>query len=83
MTRCAILLLAALVTGCATDCGNRDWQERGYRDGFGGHPTQIESLRRQCAQQGVTVSEAEYLKGWASGHDEWDRLIGSRQNSQR
>lgn len=68
-----------LLAGCAVDCANRNWQERGYADGFGGHPTQIVRLTKGCAAQGVSVVEAEYLKGWADGHDEWDRLIGSRQ----
>lgn len=72
-------LLVLLLTGCAVDCANRNWQERGYADGFGGHPTQIVRLTHACAAQGVAVAEAEYLSGWAAGHDEWDRLIGSRQ----
>ena len=32
-------------------------------------------------QTQVAVVEADYLKGWADGHDEWDRLIGSRQKA--
>ena len=72
MMRIAPLLL--LLAGCAVDCTNRDWQERGYVDGFGGHPTQIVRLTQQCARHGVTVAEADYLKGWAIGHDEHERL---------
>ena len=78
--RAAAPLLALLLAGCAVDCTDTNWHERGYRDGFGGHPTQIVRLTQGCARQGVTVAEAEYLKGWAEGHNEWDRLIGSRQN---
>jgi hypothetical protein len=74
-------LLVLLLAGCAVDCANRNWQERGYADGFGGHPTQIVRLTSACAAQGVSVAEADYLKGWAAGHDEWDRLIGSRQKA--
>lgn len=76
-----IALLLLLLAGCAVDCTDRNWQERGYADGFGGHPTQIVRLTNACAAQGVTVAEADYLSGWAAGHDEWDRLIGSRQKA--
>jgi hypothetical protein len=77
------IALCVLLAGCAAfdlseaDCRGANWHERGERDGFGGHPPQIVRLTQQCARHGVTVAEADYLKGWALGHDEWDRLIGS------
>jgi hypothetical protein len=74
MLRCLPLVLLA---GCAVDCASSDWQARGYADGYGGHPPQLMRLK-PCA-----IPEGEYMDGWAKGHDEWDRLIGSRQNSQR
>jgi hypothetical protein len=70
------LPMLLLLAGCAVDCADRDWHARGYRDGFGGHPTQVVRLQQHCG-----MPEAEYLKGWAAGHDEWDRLIGSRQKA--
>ncbi len=70
MPRAALLLLALALGGCA-DCTGLDWQARGYRDGFGGHPPQDMLLARQC---GAQVLQDEYLKGWAVGHDEHERL---------
>lgn len=72
--------LVALVSGCAAltfteaDCRNVNWQQRGYEDGYGGHPPQDMRLTRECSRFGVRVSEAEYLKGWRDGHDEHERL---------
>ena len=72
------LLLAVLVLqGCATDCSSRDWRERGYADGFAGHPPQDLRLERDCPRKGVPFSAAEYLAGWRDGHDEYDRIRGS------
>jgi hypothetical protein len=84
MSRSAPLLLA-LAAGCAlfpveeADCRGVNWQERGYSDGYGGHPQQYSRLAPACRQFGVEVDEAAYFKGWKDGHDEWDRLIGSRK----
>ena len=73
MSRAAPFLLLALC-GCAVDCTNSNWQERGYRDGYDGHPPQDMVLARRCAQLSVQVSQADYLKGWEIGHDEHIRL---------
>ena len=70
MTRFAALLVLALC-GCAVDCTTSDWQARGYGDGYGGHPPQDLHLLRYC---GTQVSQADYLKGYAVGHDEHIRL---------
>lgn len=78
-----ILGVISLLAGCAlfplqeADCRGVDWARRGYADGFGGHPPQDLRLERECRRYGVQVSEAEYLKGWRDGYDEWYRLIGS------
>ncbi|HEV3009011.1 MAG TPA: hypothetical protein VGX52_08265 [Burkholderiales bacterium] len=69
MSRAAPFLLLVLC-GCAVDCTNSNWQERGYRDGYGGHPPQDMVLARQC----VDISQADYLKGWVAGNDEHVRL---------
>jgi hypothetical protein len=80
ISRAVAALLVSLLTGCAAfnfteaECRAINWYERGERDGFGGHPTQIVRLREQCARHGVMVAEADYLKGWAIGHDEHERL---------
>ena len=75
--------LAALLSGCAAftfteaECRSMNWHQRGHDDGYFGHPTQIVRLTQQCARHGAVVAQAEYLKGWEAGHDEWDRLMGS------
>lgn len=80
---------ALFLSGCAVwplgeaDCKGVNWQQRGYDDGFGGHPPQYLRLARECPRFGVEVPEAEYFKGWRAGHDEWDRLIGSMQRRGR
>jgi hypothetical protein len=78
-----------LLSGCAlwpleeADCKGVNWQQRGYADGLAGHPRQDLRLQRECARFGVQVSEADYLKGWSDGYDEWYRLIGSMQRRGR
>ena len=82
MKRCVFLMLL-LFGGCAlfpleeADCRGVNWQQRGYRDGYGGHPQQYLRLASECRRFGVEVAEADYFKGWDDGHDEWYRLIGS------
>jgi Protein of unknown function (DUF2799) len=73
MKRAAPIVLLALC-GCAADCTDLNWQSRGYRDGYSGHPPQDLVLMRQCASRGVQVAQADYLKGWADGNDEHVRL---------
>jgi hypothetical protein len=83
------VFIVLLLSGCAlwplseADCRVASWQQRGYDDGFGGHPPQYLRLARECPRFGVEVAEAEYFKGWRAGHDEWDRLIGSMQRRGR
>lgn len=80
MIRAASLLLVFLLAGCAAleltdaECRTANWHQRGERDGFGGHPPQDLRLTQQCARRGVVVAQADYLKGWAIGHDEHVRL---------
>lgn len=79
----APLLLLVALGGCAlwpigeAECRSMNWQQRGYADGFGGHPPQDLRLARECGRFGVRVPEAEYLAGWRAGYDEWYRLMGS------
>lgn len=68
-----VLLLISLC-GCAADCTNLNWRQRGYDDGYGGHPPQDLRLVRECSRLGIQVSEAQYLEGWRAGYDEWYRL---------
>ena len=84
------LFLASVLAGCAlwpldeADCKGANWERRGYADGYGGHPPQYLRLSPECRRRfGVEVAEADYFKGWAAGHDEWDRLIGSMQRKRR
>jgi hypothetical protein len=77
------ILVVFLLTGCAlwplteADCKVVSWQQRGYADGYGGHPPQYLRLARECTRFGVEVSEADYFTGWRDGRFEWERLIGS------
>jgi hypothetical protein len=77
MIRAALL---SLLAGCAgwnvseAECRSMNWYQLGYSDGWGGHPTQIMRLTRLCARHGVVAAQADYLEGWALGHDEHDRL---------
>ena len=85
----AALILLSLLGGCAlwplgeADCKNVNWQQRGYDDGYFGNPPQDLRLARECSRFGIQVSEAEYLKGWRAGYDEWDRLMGSMKKMSR
>ena len=71
-------LVVPFLTGCAAlseaDCRGMSWQQRGYDDGFGGHPPQDLRLVQQCSKHRVIVAEADYAKGWAAGNDEHVRL---------
>jgi len=79
-----LAIAALLLSGCAwfpfaeSDCRGVNWESRGYRDGFAGHPQQYERLVYECTRFGVTVPEAGYFKGWKDGRFEYDRLIGLR-----
>jgi Protein of unknown function (DUF2799) len=83
MARTCAALLLALAAGCSAlnfteaECRGMNWQQRGYADGFGGHPPQDLRLARECGRFGVPVAESEYFAGWRAGHDEWYRLMGS------
>lgn len=59
------------------ECRSINWQQRGYADGFGGHPPQDLRLARECGRFGIQVSESRYFEGWHAGYDEWYRLMGS------
>jgi len=79
----ARFFLLLLASGCAAfslteaECRGMNWYQRGYDDGYFGHPPQDLRLETQCRRYGVAVSEPQYTAGWRVGHDEWDRLIGS------
>ena len=78
--RIPALILLSLLGGCAAftvseaDCRAMNWQQRGYDDGFGGHPPQDLRLVQQCSRYRVVVAEADYSRGWAAGNDEHIRL---------
>ena len=81
--RAATIVLLAL-GGCVlfpleeADCRGVHWERRGYADGFAGHPSQYLRLSSECKRRfGVEVPEAEYVKGWLDGYDEWYRIMGS------
>lgn len=78
------LFVTVFLAACAlfplseADCKPASWKQRGYDDGFGGHPGQDLRMIPECKRlYGVDVPQEEYLAGWRDGHNEWDRLIGS------
>lgn len=82
----SVILLLVLLGGCSlfplseADCRPASWRERGYADGFGGHPRQDMRYLPECRERfGVEIDRVEYLAGWQEGYNEWDRLIGSMQ----
>jgi hypothetical protein len=81
--RAAFAFVLVFLAGCAafapseSDCRVASWRERGYADGYGGHPPQDLRLAQGCGRFGVQVARGEYLEGWRDGYDEWYRLIGS------
>ena len=83
MTRAAPPALLLFLAACTlfplqeADCRGVDWQQRGYADGYGGHPPQDLRLARECGRLGIEISASDYLKGWRDGYDEWYRLMGS------
>jgi hypothetical protein len=87
--RHAILVVFSLLSGCAAlafseaECKGMNWRQRGEADGKGGHPTQVVRFQQQCGRHGIEVNDTEYLAGWAEGHDEWDRLMGSMRKMSR
>jgi hypothetical protein len=80
--RIGCLLLLGVLCGCAlwpipeAECKGVNWRQRGYDDGYGGHPRQDLRLAKECRRFGVEVSEQDYLAGYGSGRWEWERLWG-------
>jgi hypothetical protein len=76
----ACLLMPGVLWSCAlfpiseAECKPPSWRERGYDDGFGGHPPQDLRLAKECRRFGVEVSEADYLAGYGLGRWEWEGL---------
>lgn len=68
----AVLLMALLVSGCATlnrsECEAGQWQEIGYHDGARGRGNEFLGLhQRACAKHGVDVAEPLYNNGYLAG----------------
>ena len=66
-----IVLLLAFLSGCAVDCTDQNWRERGYIDGFGGAFAQDLRIGPAC---GAAFSLPEYMEGYREGYAEYDRL---------
>jgi hypothetical protein len=63
MRTMALLVAAAALAGCATDCGP-DWRSIGQRDGRLGAGSQAERYAARC---GVPVDTAAYEDGYREG----------------
>ena len=66
--RQAIILLLVALGGCAVECTNQNWRERGYIDGNGGAFAQDLRIAPAC---GAAFSEAEYMEGYRDGYTEY------------
>ena len=67
----AVILLLVALGGCAVDCTEQNWRERGYIDGFGGAFAQDLRIGPAC---GAAFSEAQYMEGYRDGYAEYDRM---------
>jgi hypothetical protein len=77
-----VLVLAALLTGCASmnenECRSADWYQLGYRDAdpYGQRP-QIERYAYEC-KAWAQVAESDYMRGWVDGYREFNtKMSGS------
>lgn len=74
------LLWLGVLFGCAlwpigeAECKPASWHQRGYDDGFGGHPRQDLRLASECRRFGVAVPQEEYLAGHHVGRLEWEGM---------
>jgi hypothetical protein len=71
LQRAALLALACSLCGCAVDCTDQNWRQRGYNDGFGGSLAQDLRIGPAC---GAAFSEPAYTEGYRDGKNEWDRM---------
>jgi hypothetical protein len=67
----ALLALAWSLGGCAVDCTEQNWRQRGYIDGFGGAFAQDLRIGPAC---GAAFSAPAYMEGYRDGKNEWDRM---------
>lgn len=78
MYRTMVLALLCL-GGCASlseaECRGdaNQWVWRGEYDAVQGDQPWIEAYARACSPYGVAVDEENYLKGWETGHAEFER----------
>ena len=74
MKRFRILILGALLCGCASvgevECRKADWYDLGFRDAIFGLQRQEGAYENECARHGVKVDAARYEKGLRQGR--WD-----------
>jgi hypothetical protein len=76
---CALLLLAALLPGCAAmtevECRSADWKDIGQREGITGNIPRIEVYAHQCGKFNVKPDQHAYMEAWTEGYAEWDRRV--------
>ena len=76
---CAVLLLAAAVSGCETmtpnECKTANWRDIGLRDGLKGETMAVLDERvGDCAKAGVRADTDQYLAGRGQGLQQYCRL---------
>ncbi|MCX7545006.1 DUF2799 domain-containing protein [Marinicella gelatinilytica] len=67
-----VMLLAGIMSGCATlnenECLSADWYQIGFSDGVKGEPeTYLEKHRKACSKHGVRTDLSEWLTGREAG----------------
>ncbi|MEZ5536917.1 MAG: DUF2799 domain-containing protein [Thiolinea sp.] len=67
----SLLVLSALVSGCATmskeECKVANWKDVGFNDGSNGEAVLLADHAKSCAETGVTPNQALYMQGYAEG----------------
>ena len=86
--RCAPLLLALSLSGCASmnknECLAVDWRTVGYEDGAAGWPAErIADHRRACARYGVAPDLIAYQTGRSQGLREFCRPLNGYRLGER
>jgi len=70
------ILLAALISGCATlseeECRRSDWYNIGFQDGLNGSPlSRMAGHREACAKYSILLDKHKYMRGYDEGLDRY------------
>ena len=82
------VLLVASFSGCATmsesECATADWHDIGVKDGRNGMPASyMEERRKDCAKDGISLNEKQYIAGRNTGILEYCTPENARSEGQQ